>query len=101
MAKRKTDRDFIDAHGNTHKHFEDGRAEIYYGGFEKTAHYAEITDRADIAVNRRRFIRQIRDTVGESLQVRDDPEIATRDFDPEGTPGVDLIDQNGDAVDEA
>ncbi len=100
MAVRKTDTEFTDAQGNTHKHFLDGRAEIYYGGYDKSAQYAEITDEADEAVDRRRFIRQRRETVQDALQVRSDPEIATKEFDPEGIPGIDLIDGNGEVMDD-
>lgn len=99
MAKEKTDTEFTDAKGVTHKHFADGRSEMYYGGFDKDAEYAEITDAADEAVNRKRFLLQPRVTVEETLQIRD-PEVATEDSD-DAIPGIDLIDENGDIVDEA
>ncbi len=98
MAKQKKDTEFNDAKGDTHKHFADGRAEIYVGGYDKAAEYAEITDGADIAVNRKRFLLQRRVTVEETLQVRD-PEVATEESD-DAIPGIDLIDDNGDVVDE-
>ncbi len=107
MAKQKKDTEFNDAKGNTHKHFADGRAEIYIGGYDKSAEYAEVTDGADIAVNRKRFLLQQRVTVEETLQVRD-PEEPAQEFDPlktvqiggpdDAIPGIDLIDENGDVV---
>ena len=100
MAVRKTDTEFTDAQGNTHKHFLDGRAEIYYGGYDKSAQYAEITDEADEAVNRKRFLLQRREPVEDTLQVRGDYENTAKEFDPEGIPGIDLIDGNGEVMDD-
>lgn len=84
MARQKTDKQFDDAKGNTHKHFVDGRSEIYCGGYDKDAQYAEITDEADEAVNRKRFVRMEDQSVEDTLIVRDDPE--------EPTPGLDFDD---------
>ena len=56
MAKRKQDTERTDAKGNLHKTFSDGRSEIYIGGFDQENIYIEITDGADEAVNRKRFL---------------------------------------------
>ncbi len=97
MAKKKLDSEYTDAQGNLHKHFADGRAEIYHKGpHAKDQQFMEITDKADEAVNRRRFLPWTKQTVEDTLQTRDDPEETVREFDEEGTPGIDLIDENGD-----
>ncbi len=102
MAKQKTDREYTDAKGDLHKVFADGRTEIYHKGpHDQGQEFMEITDEADIAVNRRRFLPWTKQTVEDTLQVRDDPEEVVREFDPEGTPGVDLIDDDGDIIDDA
>ena len=85
MAVKKTDKEFTDAKGNMHKHFADGRSEIYIGGFDSFADYVEVTDQADAMVNRKRFIRQVPQRVEDTLQVRDDPEETA-------TPGIDFDD---------
>ncbi len=101
MAKKKTDSEYTDAKGDLHKHFADGRSEIYHKGPHPTGQqFMEITDGADEAVNRRRFLPWTKQTVEDTLQVRDDPEVATVESD-EAVPGIDLIDDNGDIVDEA
>ena len=92
MAKRKQDREFTDAKGNLHKHFTDGRSEIYIGGFDSSEHYAEVTDDADEAVNRKRFIRYVEPVA--PLQVRDDPEEMA-------TPGIDFDDPELDAEEDS
>lgn len=81
MAKKKQDSEYTDAKGNLHKQFADGRAEIYIGGFDKDEQYCEITDQADKAVNRKRFLPYIEPPA--PLQVRDDPEETA-------TPGIDF-----------
>ena len=88
MSKEKTDTQFDDAQGNTHKHFADGRAEIYYGGFDKNADYAEVTDNADKMVNRKRFVRTDPRPIEETLMTRDDPEDAI--------PGLDSLDSDAE-----
>ena len=86
MAKKKVDREYTDAKGNLHKVFADGRTEIYIGGWTEGLRYVEVTDAADEAVNRRRFLVQRQETVEDSLIVRDDPE--------EATPGLDYDDRD-------
>lgn len=86
MAVEKKDREFTDAKGNLHKHFADGRSEMYIGGFYPRARYVEVTDTADAMVNRKRFILQEPLRVEDTLQVRDDPE-------ENGVPGVDSLDE--------
>jgi elongation factor P--beta-lysine ligase len=87
MAKAKTDNQFDDAKGNTHKHFTDGRSEIYIGGFDQSAQYAEVTDAADEAVNRKRFIKTQTEPVADSLMTRDDPEESVAEFEHD-IPGI-------------
>lgn len=101
MAKQKRDHEYTDAKGDLHKHFADGRAEIYHKGpHAKDQQFMEITDEADEAVNRRRFLPWTKQSVEDTLQVRDDPEESAREFDPEGTPGVDLIDEDGEKMED-
>jgi len=87
MSVKKSDSEYTDAHGNLHKQFADGRSEIYIGGYDKDTEYVEVTDGADQAVNRKRFLRYIAPPVSETVQ-HNDPEIATRDDD--AVPGIDL-----------
>jgi len=105
MSIKKKDRQFNDAKGNTHKHFADGRSEIYIGGFVKDTEYVECTDEADKSVNRKRFLRYIAPPVDETVQ-NNDPEIATREIpsawnqtkeqllpvEDDAMPGIDLED---------
>jgi hypothetical protein len=102
MAKQKTDREYTDAKGDLHKVFADGRTEIYHKGpHAPDQQFMEITDGADEAVNRRRFLPWTKQTVEDTLQVRDDPEETVREVDPEEIPGIDLIDNGGDIIDDA
>jgi len=87
VAKKKQDSEYTDAKGNLHKHYADGRAEIYIGGFDKSEQYCEITDAADEAVNRKRFLPYVEPPA--PLQVRDDPEETA-------TPGIDDLDVTDD-----
>lgn len=97
MAKKKVDREYTDAKGDVHKVFTDGRTEIYHKGpHDKDQQFMEVTDGADEMVNRRRFLPWTKQTVEETLQVRDDPEESVEGFDPEGTPGIDDLDPEAD-----
>ena len=82
MSVKKSDREYTDAKGDLHKVFADGRSEIYHKGNLPTPHgpgqeYMEITDEADKAVRRRRFMPWTKQKVEDTLQVRGDPEDAT------------------------
>lgn len=82
MSKQKTDTEFTDAKGDVHKHFADGRSEIYHKGpHDRDQQFMEITDGADQAVNRRRFLPWTQSKVEDQLQVREDPEIAVPGID--------------------
>ena len=91
VAVKKSDKEFTDAKGDLHKHFADGRSEIYLKGPHNPAQqFAEITDAADEAVNRRRFLPMPPSgAVEDTLQVRDDPEESAM-------PGIDLDGDPGD-----
>lgn len=85
VAKKKADREYTDANGNVHKVFADGRTEIYHNGpHDADQNFMELTDAADEAVNRRRFMpwTKTADNVEDNLMVRDD----------DATPGVDFDD---------
>ena len=97
MSVKKSDSEYTDAKGNLHKHFANGRSEIYIGGYEKDTAYVEITDAADEAVNRKRWLRYVAPPIPETVQ-HNDPEIATRDGENEGVPGIDLLDPNSDEI---
>ena len=94
MARQKQDTETTDARGNVHKHYTDGRSEIYYKGKHAAAvdlagDFMEITDDADKAVNRRRFMPWTK-----TAKIEDTLE--TRDAD-EAIPGLDLdTDEPGD-----
>lgn len=77
MSVKKSDSEYTDAKGNLHKQFADDRSEIYIGGYDKGTEYVEVTDGADEAVNRKRFLRYVAPPVDETVQ-HNDPEIATR-----------------------
>ncbi len=98
MSTKKLDREYTDAKGDVHKVFTDGRTEIYHKGpHDKDQRFMEITDEADEAVNRRRFLPWTRTNVEDTLQHRDDPEdtLQRRD-DPEetATPGIDGLEDD-------
>ena len=94
MSVKKSDHEYTDAKGDRHKVFADGRTEIYHKGNLPTPHglgqkYMEITDEADKAVRRRRFMPWTKQSVEDGLQVRGDPEDTT-------VPGIDFDDaENG------
>jgi hypothetical protein len=78
MSVKKIDREYINAKGDRIKEFADGRSEYYHKGKVELPHpadqqYMEITDDADKAVNRRRFIPWTKQSVEDGLQVRDHP----------------------------
>ncbi len=88
MSVKKSDHEYTDAKGDRHKVFADGRSEIYHKGNLALPHaadqnYMEITDEADKAVRRRRFIPWTQQKVEDGLQVRGDPEDAA-------APGIDF-----------
>ena len=97
MSVKKSDGEYTDAKGNLHKQFADGRSEIYLGGYDKDTEYVEVSDMADAAVNRKRFLRYVAPPVSETVQ-HHDPEIATRDVEAEGMPGVDSLDPDDDEI---
>jgi len=73
MPKKKYPNEYDDAKGDTHKEFSDGSCEIYHGGFREDRTYMEITDEADVSVNRRRFMMNPHTaTASEQLLTRDD-----------------------------
>lgn len=80
MSVRKRDREYINAKGDRIKEFADGRSEYYHKGKVELPHpadqqYMEITDEADKAVNRRRFMPWTKQSVEDGLQVRLDVEL--------------------------
>lgn len=81
MAKKKYPHVFMDAKGNEHHHFKDGRSEIYLTA-QKSEYddWIEVTDQSDVAVNRKRYLPHI-----------DSPprHLMTRDEDDDATPGID------------
>ncbi len=84
MAVPKEDTEFTDALGNLHKHFADGRSEIYYKGTGSNPEnrFMEITDGADEAVNRRRFLPWTKSApIADTLETRDNPEEMPGDVD--------------------
>ena len=89
MAKKREDKVFTDALGNVHKHFADGRCEIYVGGCDKAERIIEVTDMTDASVNRKRFIEDRRPTsIEDTLQTRGDgPEESA-------VPGIDFDDDS-------
>lgn len=95
MSVEKKDSEYTDARGNLHKQFADGRAEIWLGGFDKDTEYVEITDEADKAVNRKRFLRYIGSPYDGPVQ-NSDPEVATREIDEDAMPGLDSLDSEDD-----
>jgi hypothetical protein len=101
MSVKKSDSEYTDARGNLHKQFADGRAEIYIGGYDKDTEYVDVTDEADKAVNRKRFLRYIEPPVSETV-LHHDPEIATRyldstrEIEDDGVPGIDSLDSDED-----
>ncbi len=95
MSVKKSDSEYTDAKGNLIKQFADGRTEIYIGGYDKDTEYVECTDEADKVVKRKRFLRYIAPPFSDSVQNRD-PEIATRDTQVKGVPGIDALDPDND-----
>ncbi len=95
MSVKKSDNEYTDAKGNLHKQFADGRSEIYIGGYDKDTEYVDITDGADEAVKRKRFLRYVAPPVAETVQ-HHDPEIATRDVEDDAVPGIDWLEPDED-----
>lgn len=105
MAKKKADREYTDANGHVHKVFADGRTEIYHNGpHDADQEFMEITDAADEAVNRRRFMpwTKTANKVEDNLMVREDPTNIPKAWTPNAedllpvedgaVPGVDFDD---------
>lgn len=95
MSVKKSDTEYTDAKGNLHKQFADGRSEVYIGGYDKDAEYVEVTDGADEAVKRKRFLPYVAPPVEETVQ-HGDPEISTRQIDDLSVPGLDDLDSDDD-----
>lgn len=94
MSKKLYPHEYVDAKGDTHKDFEDGSCEVYHGGFDKDRTYMEITDQADKAVKRRRFMPH-----PHSTRPADD-QLLTRDDSEEAVPGIDGLEDDEVATDE-
>ena len=80
MATKKKDKTYEDAKGNTICQHPDGSSEMYVGGKENHDRWIDVSDEADEAVHRKRFL--------PDYSRPDDGGLATR----EAQPGLDFDD---------
>lgn len=71
MPKKKYPHEYIDAHGNTIIQHKDGASQMYVGGKDSADKWLDVSNEADVMVNRTRYLP---DMTAEHvpLQTRDD-----------------------------
>ena len=89
MATTKKDKTYTDANGNTICQHPDGSSEMYVGGKDNHKRWLDVSNEADDAVNRRRFLPDFSRPTDDGVATReptagldfDDPDIED-DGDP-------------------
>ncbi len=84
MATKKKDKTYEDAKGNTICQHPDGSSEMYVGGKENHKRWIDVSNEADDAVNRKRFLPDFSRPTDEDLATR------------EAQPGLDFDDEETD-----
>lgn len=88
MARKKYPHTYTDAKGNTIVQFADGNSEMYIGGRDRADRWLDVTNEADIAVGRKRFLPDV--SAPTTIHTRDES------LAEEGVPGIDGLEDDDD-----